>query len=155
MCVVLAPAPMTFPGGWGCPASSRGFPREALWCLSTLRRGWGEDKDCFSYSLRSLSHASVSSSTKNHPKSQAQTDRSFIQRLKTEQLAEAGQWGLGCDAVPRCQALGLAECSGLSPLRAGSPTHLFHWRRVQTTTVGSYEGSGVWMAFREMDCPRG
>lgn len=80
---VLPAVPVTCPGGRGLPASPSGIPLKPLWHLEYPQKGCGEG-DCFSYSLRWLSHASMSSSLKNHSESQDQTNKSLAQRLKPE-----------------------------------------------------------------------
>lgn len=66
----------------------------------------------FSYSLRSLSHASRSSSSKNHPKSWDQTNRSFDPEAKARTVGTDRAMG----SEIRCSASGArAKSPGPGP----------------------------------------
>lgn len=109
VCAVLAPAPMTSPGGWGLPRLFlRISPGASVVPEYPQKRAGGGQRLVFLQLEIPVTCCSVILN-KNHPKSQDQTNRSFTQRLKTEQLAGAGQRGLGRDAEPQVQSPRAAE----------------------------------------------
>ena len=116
------PLPLDFPSSI-CGASER----------------WGEV--VFSYSLSPCHMLQSHPHRRTIPNHGIKPTGHLIQRLKPQQLAEADPWGLGHDAAEgELSVLGVIT----QGLEAPQPSSLCP--QAQTIIVGSYKGSGGWVA---------